>query len=133
MLSVALLVAGAQPSKNQLVLGKLAALEGELEMLKPTKMERSGDTEIMDCMTCMFKKCVEIEGHGRLRLECGNSACFDECEPLTEAPDAPATSCDACNSSPGFLDCMATGPKSGLARGSWANTCRAKVCPDACD
>ena len=55
MLSVALLAAGAQPSKNELVLGKLAALEGELEMLKPTKMETHHvvglwlDTAIQTC------------------------------------------------------------------------------------
>ena len=55
MLSLALVAAGAQPTKNQLVLGKLRALEGELEKITATKRERekilleAGE----DCDRCM--------------------------------------------------------------------------------
>ena len=59
MLSIALLAAGAQPTKNQLVLGKLAALEGELKMLKPTEMERKGPTRA--CMRCVMQCYSDME------------------------------------------------------------------------
>ena len=59
MLSIALLAAGAQPTRNQLVLGKLAALEGELKMLKPTEMERK-DTP-RPCQYCVMECYSDME------------------------------------------------------------------------